>query len=80
MTIHQVLRLTQRRSFVTTLFGMTFVAACLTVSASNLLPCPVRPERGRFADGEVHGTGAIEVVPAKRTSRRWIEEKVPGSA
>ncbi|KAF9569491.1 hypothetical protein CPC08DRAFT_701975 [Agrocybe pediades] len=74
MSIYKVLRLTQRRSFVSSLFGLTFFAACLTVSASNILPCPARPERGRFADSESESLSEKKVV---KRPRRWIEEKVP---
>ncbi|KDR83543.1 hypothetical protein GALMADRAFT_235752 [Galerina marginata CBS 339.88] len=78
MSIHKVLRLTQRRSFVSSLFGLTFFAACLTVSASNILPCPVRPERSRFADGEEEGVSVNESqVKVVKRPRRWIEEKTP---
>ncbi|KAF8205131.1 hypothetical protein BJ912DRAFT_940406 [Pholiota molesta] len=77
MSIHKVLRLTQRRSFVSSLFGFTFLAACLTVSASNILPCPVRPDRTRFSDSDPQGpsmeSGEVKVV---KRPRRWIEEKV----
>ncbi|KAF8165157.1 hypothetical protein B0H34DRAFT_688027 [Crassisporium funariophilum] len=78
MSIHKVLRLTQRRSFVTSLFGLTFFAACLTVSASNILPCPVRSDRGRFADSDdaVPQLKGGQVKVMKRP-RRWIEEKAP---
>ncbi len=75
MSIHKVLRLTQRRSFVSTLFGFTFVAACLTVSASNILPCHVRPDRTRFSDGDAGSSmDNTEVKVVKRT-HRWIAEK-----
>jgi cytochrome c oxidase assembly factor 2 len=78
MSIHRLLRLSQQRSFVSSLFGFTFIATCLTVSASNILPCPVRPERGRFADSDKEGLpmkgGQVKVV---KRPRRWIEEKVP---
>ena len=78
MSIHKLLRLSQRRSFISSLFGFTFIATCLTVSASNILPCPVRPERGRYADSDNKGTpikrGQVKV---DKRPRRWIEEKVP---
>ena len=78
MSIHKLLRLSQRRSFISSLFGFTFIATCLTVSASNILPCPVRPERGRFADSDKEGApmkgGEVKVV---KRPRRWIEEKAP---
>ena len=78
MSMHKLLRLSQRRSFISSLFGFTFIATCLTVSASNILPCPVRPERVRFADSgneraPVKG-GQVKVV---KRPRRWIEEKAP---
>jgi len=78
MSIHKLLRLSQRRSVISSLFGLTFIAACLTVSASNILPCPVRPDRGRFADSYNQGAqmkdGQVKVV---KRPRRWIEEKTP---
>ena len=53
MSIYKVLRLTQRRSFVSSLFAVTFFATVLTVSASEILPCPARPIKGtRFADSQ----------------------------
>jgi cytochrome c oxidase assembly factor 2 len=76
MSIHKLLRLSQRRSVISSLFGLTFIATCLTVSASNMLPCPVRPDRGRFADSDNQGAllkdGQVKVV---KRPRRWIEEK-----
>ena len=79
MSIHKLLRLSQRRSFISSLFGFTFIATCLTVSASNILPCPVRPERGRFADSDEEGAPMMEggQVKVVKRPRRWIEEKVP---
>ncbi len=47
--------LSQRRSFVSSL---TFFFACLTVSASNILQYPVKPENIRFA-AEGHVEGAL---------------------
>ncbi|KAH6915246.1 hypothetical protein BKA70DRAFT_1258433 [Coprinopsis sp. MPI-PUGE-AT-0042] len=80
MSIHKVLRLTQRRSFVSSLFGFTFAAAVVTVSASQLLPCPARAHKHRFADSDEEAGGkfeAKEVVSVTKRPRRWIEEKVP---
>ena len=47
-------RLTSRRArpLTSSLFGVTFLACLFTVSASLVLPCPVHPQRGRFADGD----------------------------
>ncbi|KAF9263572.1 hypothetical protein L218DRAFT_322718 [Marasmius fiardii PR-910] len=80
-------RLAQGRPFVSSLFGITFVASVLTVSASNILPCPARPQKNRLADTNTESQesshrfmgGEVVVVPnnQKRT-RRWIEEKYPG--
>ncbi|KAF8803698.1 hypothetical protein BYT27DRAFT_7010539, partial [Phlegmacium glaucopus] len=68
----------QRRSIISSLFGLTFIVACLTVSASNILPCPVRPDRARFADSDNEAAsmkdGQVKVV---KRPRRWIEEKAP---
>ncbi|KAF9008884.1 hypothetical protein BDQ17DRAFT_1275148 [Cyathus striatus] len=78
MSVHKFLRLSQRRAFVSSLFGFTFFAAVLTVSASNILPCPVRPHRQRFMDSnpEEHPNpiGGVSVI---KRPRRWIEEKPP---
>ncbi|KAH9984598.1 hypothetical protein BJV77DRAFT_167252 [Russula vinacea] len=76
-------RLTTRRarSLTSSLFGLTFFACVLTVSASNMLPCPAHPHRGRFADGDNDGdhqppSGQRGIVVEKRP-RRWIEERHP---
>jgi cytochrome c oxidase assembly factor 2 len=75
----RVLNFTQGRTFVSSLFGITFFAAVMTVSASNLLPCPARPDKGRFMDSggdeEKILDGKVLVMP--RQTRRWIEEKRP---
>lgn len=78
MSIHKVLRLKQRRTFVSSLFGITFFATMLTVSASNILPCPARPNKNRLLDSEREGESPAggRVIIAKRP-RRWIEEKHP---
>ncbi|KAI6035199.1 hypothetical protein F5J12DRAFT_686504, partial [Pisolithus orientalis] len=64
----------RRRTFVSALFGLTFFAAVLTVSASNILPCPVRPNRNRYADSEetVSGGGVTGIV--EKRPGRWIQE------
>ncbi|TFK29298.1 hypothetical protein FA15DRAFT_664222 [Coprinopsis marcescibilis] len=79
MSIHKVLRLTQRRSFVSSLFGFTFAATVLTVSASEFLPCPVRTHKGRYADSDQQELPrfAPEDVNVSKRPRRWIEEKLP---
>ncbi|OSC99176.1 hypothetical protein PYCCODRAFT_1470443 [Trametes coccinea BRFM310] len=73
-----------RRKFITSLFGLTFLASVVTVSASAILPCPA--DRGRYADGaEAHGAAAAAAaLSGKRGSaviekkpRRWIEETRP---
>ena len=77
-------RLTSRRarSLTSSLFGLTFLACVMTVSASNMLPCPAHPHRGRFADDGNNGddhqspSGQREIVVEKRP-RRWIEERHP---
>ncbi|KAF9452049.1 hypothetical protein P691DRAFT_722843 [Macrolepiota fuliginosa MF-IS2] len=78
MSIYRVLRLTQRRAFVTSLFGLTFIASVITVSASNILPCPARPNKDRFldSDGE-ESMGSEGPVRVAKRPRRWIEEKHP---
>ncbi|KAJ7937215.1 hypothetical protein B0H13DRAFT_1944799 [Mycena leptocephala] len=79
--MYRALRFTQQRQFVSSLFGFTFLAAVVTVSASSILPCPARSNKGRFADSEVEGGGigdgeARRVTIAKKP-RRWIEEVHP---
>ncbi|KAJ7699913.1 hypothetical protein B0H17DRAFT_1047639 [Mycena rosella] len=81
--MYRALRFTQQRQFVSSLFGFTFLAAVVTVSASNILPCPARLNKGRYADSNIedeHGMGGAEgarpVTVAKRP-RRWIEEVHP---
>lgn len=78
MSLHRTLRLTQRRSVVSSLFGITFLASVVTVSATTILPCPARPSKGRYADAPAEKTALppIPVVIAKRP-KRWIEETYP---
>ncbi|KNZ73864.1 hypothetical protein J132_09505 [Termitomyces sp. J132] len=80
MSIHKVLRLKQRRTFVSSLFGITFFGTMLTVSASNILPCPARSNKNRLMDGEREGELPVgsRVTIAKRP-RRWIEENHPNT-
>ncbi|KAJ7095219.1 hypothetical protein B0H15DRAFT_946655 [Mycena belliarum] len=77
-TMNRALRFTQQRQFVSSLFGFTFLAAVLTVSASNILPCPAIVHKGRHADaaGDAEGPATHPVTVAKRP-RRWIEEVRP---
>ncbi|KIM68727.1 hypothetical protein SCLCIDRAFT_105265 [Scleroderma citrinum Foug A] len=66
----RVVRITpqRRRALVSTLFGLTFFASVLTVSASNVLPCPVRRDRNLHAESE-------GVITGEKKSRRWIQER-----
>lgn len=66
----------QRRTFVSSLFGFTFFATVLTVSASTMLPCPVRANKMRFADGvdEKQHTNRGRVTVVEKKPKRWIEE------
>jgi len=78
MSFYKVLRLTQRRAFVSSLFCLTFIASVVTVSASSILPCPARINKDRFMDSREEpmvSEGPIKIV-IKRP-RRWIEEKTP---
>ncbi|OAX42902.1 hypothetical protein K503DRAFT_732676 [Rhizopogon vinicolor AM-OR11-026] len=77
MPIPKSFRLTyqQRRTFVSTLFGLTFFASVLTVSASNVLPCPVRSDRSRYADTEGKAGGKSPAPVIERRPRRWIQER-----
>ncbi|PCH41424.1 hypothetical protein WOLCODRAFT_71284 [Wolfiporia cocos MD-104 SS10] len=80
MSIPRALHLSprRRRTVVSTLFGLTALASIITVSASNVLPCPAH-DRGRFADGMkkdgMNGRHAVTVVESR--PRRWIEETHP---
>ena len=76
-----------RRSFVSSLFVLTFLGAVLTVSASSVLPCPARStihhnlDDGTRSAGDrisVHGGVKSGSVAVPRRPRRWIEEKIPG--
>lgn len=73
---------TQRRSFISSLFGLTFLASVVTVAASSFLPCPARHSRVRYADGQMMENGGgtdgktRKVIVEKRPSR-WIREKDP---
>ncbi|KAG2158841.1 uncharacterized protein EDB93DRAFT_1116615 [Suillus bovinus] len=77
MTISKSFRLTyqQRRTLVSTLFGLTFFASVLTVSASNVLPCPVRPDRSRYGDTEGKAGGTRPAPVVEKMPRRWIQER-----
>ena len=68
----------QRRTFIASLFGFTFLASVATVSASAFLPCPV--PRGRYADAHEIGSAAGR-APAvvEKKPRRWIEETRPSA-
>lgn len=78
MVMNRALRFAQGRTFITSLFSITFFATVVTVSASNVLPCPVRPERRAFADTDKNPINGMEVVVVGRKTRKWIEEKPPG--
>ncbi|KAJ3803070.1 hypothetical protein GGU11DRAFT_299931 [Lentinula aff. detonsa] len=78
MFMNRALRFAQGRTFITSLFSVTFFATVLTVSASNVLPCPARPERKTFADADQTLLMRGEVVVVSRKTRKWIEEKPPG--
>ena len=73
----------QRRTFISSLFGLTFLASVVTVSASAFLPCPVN--RGCHADGKGPGmhtgyanaNGKRGVTVVEKKPRRWIEETRP---
>lgn len=68
----------QRRKFISSLFGLTFVASVITVSASAL-PCPAN--HNRFADGTLKdgddARRARGVTIVEKKPRRWIEETNP---
>ena len=77
-------RLTTRRarSLTSSLFGLTFLACVLTVSASNMLPCPAHLHRGRFADdgnntGDHQPSNGRRAIVVEKRPRRWIEERHP---
>ena len=74
--LNRTVRFTQRRTFISTLFAITFFASMVTVSASNILPCPARADKNRFADSDAEKDvgGAVKVT---KRPHRWIEEKRP---
>ncbi|OCH88299.1 hypothetical protein OBBRIDRAFT_795348 [Obba rivulosa] len=69
----------QRRTFVSSLFALTFIACVVTVSASAVLPCPARTSRDRYADdgSEEVGQSKRRVTVIEKRPRRWIEETQP---
>jgi len=78
--MYRALRFTQQRQFVSSLFGLTFLAAVVTVSASSILPCPARSNKARFADSEGENEiaeGDVRRVTVAKRPRRWIEEVHP---
>lgn len=80
-SVSRVLQLNhrQRRNFISSLFGLTFLASVVTVSASTFLPCPAH--RNRYADGDsgdVEGMGGRRgITVVEKKPRRWIEETRP---
>lgn len=80
MSLARAIRFTQRRSFISSLFGATFFGTIITVAGSSILPCPVGADgRKRYADGDAADAfPAGRAVITKRPARRWIEEKIPG--
>ncbi|KAJ4472310.1 hypothetical protein J3R30DRAFT_3524462 [Lentinula aciculospora] len=81
MFMNRALRFAQGRTFITSLFSVTFFATVLTVSASNVLPCPARLDRRTFADTDKNTSiKGGEVVVVSRKTRKWIEEKPPGTS
>jgi cytochrome c oxidase assembly factor 2 len=68
----------QRRHAVSSLFALTALGAVVTVTAAQLLPCPVRKHRVRFADdgSSPDAPPTMSGPPiVERRPRRWIEEK-----
>ena len=80
-SVSRVLQLNhrQRRNFISSLFGLTFLASVVTVSASTFLPCPAH--RSRYADGETENvvgmSGRRDITVVEKKPRRWIEETRP---
>ncbi|KAI0061224.1 hypothetical protein BV25DRAFT_1806088 [Artomyces pyxidatus] len=68
-----------RRTVISSLFGLTFFASVVTVSASDALPCPAHPLRKRYADGESSGEEHNVIATVDKRPKRWIEEKHPNS-
>ena len=68
-----------RRSLISSLFGFTFFASIITVSASNILPCPAKKSFIHLAesDGDVRGVAERRKVIVEKRPRRWMEEKRP---
>lgn len=81
MSLARAIRFTQRRSFISSLFGATFFGTIITVAASSILPCPVGADgQRRYADADTFPSGRAvsRAVIHKRPTRKWIEEKIPG--
>jgi len=69
-----------RRKFVSSLFALTFFVSVVTVSASNVLPCPARGDRSRYADVDEEREDSRrrkDVTVVEKKPRRWIEEAKP---
>lgn len=73
----------RQRSFVSSLFVLTFCGTVLTV----LVPCPAQKRRreavlnssrAAASYGETNTyTDNVTAAPSGRTTRRWIEETLP---
>ncbi|KAI0049545.1 hypothetical protein FA95DRAFT_1489172 [Auriscalpium vulgare] len=79
MALSQALLVPARKRNLASLFGLIFFASIITVSASELLPCPAHVHKGRFADGKETGAKRDTVTVVEKRPRRWIEEKRPNS-
>ena len=67
----------QRRTFIASLFGLTFFASVATVSASAFLPCPVNRSRHADAHEQAPAGGRRGPTVVEKKPRRWIEETRP---
>jgi len=74
-----MLRFTQGRTFVSSLFGFTFIATVVTVSASKILPCPARPDKSRSLDSDEQVQSNLPVIVVAGKPKKWIEEKHPAT-
>lgn len=62
---------TQKRSFVSSLFVLTFVGTVLTVA----FPCPAHVRRrGALSEGTLGGSDSSSRASSSSSSRRWLEE------
>ncbi|KAL1761463.1 hypothetical protein FB107DRAFT_254851 [Schizophyllum commune] len=71
MSLARAIRFTQRRSFISSLFGATFFGTIITVAASSILPCPVGADgQRRYADADTFPSGQPPLPPSKQVANK----------